>query len=160
MLNTRLNRLISTTISVLIIFSLCIFAVGCGEGDEMAMMEPVTEQPPAMNDPEPPDVVEDPPIEEKPEISFQQIVFPILARNCIGPGCHSEPAPSGLLLTNYDNFKKGGRSGSPFLPGNSQRSLIVRRISRGGGMPLFQDPLKQQEIQFIKDWIDQGAKDN
>ena len=175
-----LNPLCIFSIAILLI--LPIFIVGCGdEGDDEDMdviipidtTLPPVQQPP--DDTEPPGVIsppveeppiveppaEEPPIEE-PGIAFQNDIFPIFQANCIFAGCHAAPPPSGLLLTTFDNFKKGGNSGPPFIPKDNKNSLIVKRITGviQPQMPLGRLPLKDAEIQLIKDWIDEGAEDN
>jgi len=162
-----LNPLCVFSIAILLI--LPIFIVSCGdEGDDedMDVITPIdttlppVQQPP--DDTEPPDVVsppdEEPPIEE-PGIAFQNDIFPIFQANCIFAGCHAANPPSGLLLTTFNDFEKGGNSGPAFVPKDSGKSLIVQRVD-GGGMPLGRAPLKKAEIQLIKDWIDEGAEDN
>ena len=37
--------------------------------------------------------------------TFNGTVLPIIQSNCAQSGCHSDPAPSGLILTNYDQIK-------------------------------------------------------
>ncbi|MFB3042592.1 MAG: hypothetical protein ACE1ZS_12435, partial [Candidatus Poribacteria bacterium] len=140
-----LNPLCVFSIAILLI--LPIFIVSCGdEGDDedMDVITPIdttlppVQQPP--DDTEPPDVVsppdeeppiiveppaEEPPIEE-PGIAFQNDIFPIFQANCIFAGCHAANPPSGLLLTTFDSFKKGGNSGPPFVPKDSKKSLIIQ----------------------------------
>ena len=141
MIASRLNLLIRV-MSCLIVLALPIFIVGCGDEGEDEESE---------ND------VVTPPVTQPPQ--FQKDVFPIFQANCLFAGCHLSNPPSGLLLTTYDNFKKGGGSGPAFTPKDSKGSLIVKRID-GGGMPLGKPPLKKEEIQLIKDWIDAGAENN
>ena len=109
--------------------------------------------------------VTEPPDDENGEptagISFATDVKPILDARCALPTCHGgEPPTGGLSLTSYDNLKKGGNSGAAFMPNNSQDSLIVKRISPGGGMPPGGEPLSEKEIETIKKWIDEGGENN
>jgi hypothetical protein len=158
-IKSRLNQLI-IAMGCLAVLSLPLFVAGCGdEGeteDNMDIVNPPVTQPPPVDNTNPPQ--EEPPKEE-PKVSFQKEVFPIFQANCLFAGCHLSNPPSGLLLTTYDNFKKGGNGGPAFVPKNSKGSLIIKRID-GGGMPLGRAPLKKDQIQLIADWIDAGGENN
>ena len=55
---------------------------------------------------------------------------------------------------------KGGETGAIIVPGNSEQSLIVRRVLGLDGddrMPKDGDPLPAAQIALIRAWIDQGA---
>ena len=93
-------------------------------------------------------------------VSFANDIKPIFDANCNFDGCHGANPPSGLLLTSYDNFKKGGNSGPAFIPKDSKDSLIVKRIEPGGGMPLGRPALSTEQIDKIKQWIDEGGENN
>ena len=158
MIKSRLNQLI-IAISCLAVLSLPLFVAGCGDeskDDGMDTVNPGTTNPPPS---QPPGDNTNPPPAVEPKVSFQKDVFPIFQANCIFAGCHGANPPSGLLLTTYDNFKKGGNGGPAFVPKDSKRSLIVKRID-GGGMPKGRAPLKKEQIQLIKDWIDEGGDNN
>ena len=113
-------------------------------------------EPPAQPQPEPEPQPEPPPLPEpEPVVSFQEDILPILQASCALPGCHAAPNPArGLNLETYANFAKG----NVFNPGDSKGSEVIRRID-GGGMPPGA-PLDDAQIQFFKDWIDEGAQDN
>ena len=140
MTSSHLNRLI-IAISCIVVLSFSIFVAGCGDDDD---------------DDDNDDVV--PP----PQVSFKNDIFPIFQANCIFAGCHGANPPSGLLLTTFDNFKKGGNGGAPFVPNDSKNSLIVKRITGviQPQMPLGRAPLNQKDIDAIKTWIDNGAENN
>ena len=90
-----------------------------------------------------------------PGVSFQEDILPILQASCAVAGCHAAPnPPKGLNLETYAGFEKGG----VFNPGDSENSVVIRRID-GGGMPPGA-PLGNDQIQLFKDWIDEGAKNN
>ncbi len=154
MIKSRLNQFI-IAMGCLAVLSFPIFVAGCGdEGKDEYKVDIVN--PPV---PQPTGDNTNPPPPAAPKISFQKDVFPIFQANCLFAGCHLSNPPSGLLLTTYDNFKKGGNSGPAFVPKNSKGSLIIQRID-GGGMPLGRAPLKKDQIQLIKDWIDAGGENN
>ena len=93
--------------------------------------------------------------EPPPGVSFQEEILPILQASCAVAGCHAAPnPPKGLNLETYADFEKGG----VFNPGDSNGSVVIRRID-GGGMPPGA-PLADDQIQLFKDWIDEGAKNN
>ncbi|HUS08501.1 MAG TPA: c-type cytochrome domain-containing protein, partial [Bryobacteraceae bacterium] len=59
--------------------------------------------------------------------SYFRDIRPILQRQC--QGCHQPNAKSsGLDLTSYAAFQKGGKRGPGFLPGAPGDSLIVKYI--------------------------------
>jgi hypothetical protein len=95
-------------------------------------------------------------------VSYVNDIQPIFNDNCSASSCHGAGAPSGLRLTSYNNFAKGGVSGKAFIAGDSANSLIIKRLDGtiGPRMPKGMAPLKADQIQAIKDWIDAGAKDN
>ncbi len=99
----------------------------------------------------------------KPTVSFTKDVLPILTMNC--GGCHGDAGnpKGGLRLSSFENMKKGGGSGPLLTIGNSNQSLIVRRITAPAGqkMPPGNKPrLSNDDIQTIIKWINEGAKDD
>ena len=144
-----------------------VFIASCGdEGDTtedttgMAdVLQPTTTpetQPPAPA--EDPVVIEEPVVEE-PGVSFQDDIQPILAERCATPNCHVAGHFTGLDLSQYDTFKKGGNGGPVFTAGDGDGSTVVKRID-GGGMPPGGPPLDADQIQLFIDWIDEGAENN
>lgn len=83
----------------------------------------------------------------------------ILNDNCIM--CHSGPkAPKGLQLTTYELVMKGSESGAVVKPNEPESSEIVKRL-RGISkprMPFGGDPLAEDAIKLIEDWIATGAR--
>ena len=92
-------------------------------------------------------------------VDFARDVLPILKANCYL--CHSGDRPKGgLHLDNKELTLKGGSSGQAIVPGNAKDSRLVHRIMGLDGkvqMPLGRAPLRQDEIDTIRRWIDQGA---
>jgi uncharacterized membrane protein len=98
-------------------------------------------------------------------VSFKNEVFPIIKKNCLP--CHSEEQmnQSELYLESYDGLMTGGKHGKPLVAGKADSSLIIRKLSQtppfGDQMPLkAKVPLTEAEMKAIKDWINQGAKQN
>ncbi len=94
------------------------------------------------------------PAETAAKVDFKRDVLPILRQNCVG--CHG-PAQqiSGLRLDRRSAVF--GRRG--VVPGSSDNSLLYHRISGsayGLQMPPT-GPLRPEQINTIKTWIDQGA---
>jgi hypothetical protein len=105
-------------------------------------------------------------------ISFEKDVMPILNNYCVM--CHLPGGAQGGLSLYPDAWSElvGVPSKqSPLLqvePGSPEKSyLYIKLIDTGesvGGsgqqMPVQQSPLDQGQIQTIKAWIEQGAKQN
>jgi WD40 repeat protein len=93
-------------------------------------------------------------------VSFYREVRPILRKRC--QGCH-QPANQGgkLVLTNYSAFKAGGAGGVSFVPGKPQDSILMRFITGDPpAMPKNQRPLPKSEVEVIRRWIAEGAKND
>lgn len=100
------------------------------------------------------------------DVSFELDVLPILQNHCVK--CHEPNGPgyqaSGLDLRSYESLMRGTRHGKIVVPGNPLTSnlmvLIEGRADRSIRMPHNEQPLIKQQIEIIRDWIKQGAKDN
>ena len=92
-------------------------------------------------------------------IDFRRDVEPILRANCYQ--CHgAKKASAKLRLDDKELAMKGGISGAVIIPGNSKDSRLMKRVLGEGDeaqMPLGGAPLKCQQIELIRKWIDQGA---
>lgn len=98
--------------------------------------------------------------ETLPPVSFYRQVRPLLQRQC--SGCH-QPAKAGgsLNLTDFAAFQKGGENGPGFVVGKPDDSVIVQYvIGEKPEMPRGADPLKPEQIDLLKRWIAEGAKDD
>src|SRR5690606_31945413 len=99
--------------------------------------------------------------EQKDEpVSFYRQIRPVLQRNC--SGCHQPSKRGGkLLLTSYEDFRKGGENGEAFAAGKPDESLILDYISGDEpAMPQNADPLPAEQVELIARWIREGAKDD
>ena len=92
-------------------------------------------------------------------IDFRREVEPILRANCYQ--CHgAKKASAQLRLDGKELAMKGGISGAVIIPGNSKDSRLMKRVMGEGDetrMPLGGSPLKINQIELIRKWIDQGA---
>jgi hypothetical protein len=92
---------------------------------------------------------------------FQQQVLPIFISNCAMSGCH-DPAShqDGVILNNYNNIMSTGDV-DPYDPGNSEVfEMIVEPDPDDRMPPAPGSPLPQAQIEIIRKWILQGAKNN
>ena len=101
-------------------------------------------------------------------ISYHQDVYPILETNCLE--CHRPPEGEGYLKTHlsmetYQSLMKGTLYGTVIVPGDSRKSifnmLVEGRADASMRMPHLQNKLlSSQEIEILRLWVDQGARDN
>lgn len=99
-------------------------------------------------------------------VSWKLDVEPILQARCVE--CHKPGGQgweaSGLDLTSYAGLMKGTKHGTIVVPGDTLSSnlivLIEGRADPKVRMPHGQRPLLKQQIEIIRLWVKQGAKDN
>jgi len=97
----------------------------------------------------------------KNEISFNRDVRPILNDKCLR--CHGGVKANGefSMLFEEDAFGKTRSGKAAIVRGDYKGSELFKRITHKDlelRMPLDADPLTQEEIDIISQWIDQGAK--
>lgn len=93
-------------------------------------------------------------------VSYVKYVQPLFNIDCNYSGCHdSGTRAGGLDLSDYNSVMAVP---GVVVPGNSKNSILVQRIT--GALPIMPPPplptLTPNQIQGIKTWIDEGAKDN
>jgi hypothetical protein len=100
------------------------------------------------------------------EVSYKLDVQPILQSRCVEchqPGGQGYEA-SGLDLTSYKGLMKGTKHGPIVVPGEPFTSnlmvLVEGRADPKVRMPHDQRPLLKQQIEILRLWVKQGAKDN
>jgi cytochrome c len=99
-------------------------------------------------------------------VSFGTDVEPILEKNCLE--CHVPGGPgfeaSGFDMSNYEALMKGGKYGAFVNPGDPQGSnlmvLVEGRAHPSIRMPHGRGKLDDREIEVLKVWIQEGAKNN
>jgi hypothetical protein len=109
------------------------------------------------------------------QVSFSQDVNPILSAKCLkchdGSGEGSEK--SGFNVKSYDSLLTGTKLGQVIVPGDALSSSLYLMISHKANPEIHMpphgkdslakgrgEPLSQGEIDTVKRWIDQGAKNN
>jgi WD40 repeat protein len=98
------------------------------------------------------------------EISYYRDVRPILQLRC--QGCHQPAKAEGnYIMTEHRTLLEKGRSGEPgIVPGHPEKSrvmqLIVPQEGKPPAMPRNQDPLTPEQVEIIRQWIAQGARDD
>src|SRR6266536_3227769 len=95
------------------------------------------------------------------KVDFAKQILPILQQNCIK--CHGEEKQKGKLrLDSKEAAMKGGKDGVVIVAGDADKSEMYRRITLPKGnddvMPNEGDPLTKEQIDLIRDWINQGAE--
>lgn len=111
---------------------------------------------------------------ERP-VSFSNDVQPILVKHCAE--CHQQngegAAASGFDVSDYESVMRGTKFGPVVVPGSSISSSLYLLIAKKTA-PEIQMPPRHEEslsagqgislpeynVETIRIWIDQGAKDN
>ncbi len=101
--------------------------------------------------------------QETPSLSFANDVRPILAANCFG--CHQGAIDrGGYVMTEFESLLAGGDSGDAALvAGHPEKSPLLDLITSRDGeaeMPPNADPLSEKDVDTIRTWIQQGAKND
>ncbi len=100
-------------------------------------------------------------------VSYSQEVKPIITANCLA--CHEEGGAgyeaSGFGMASYDDLMKGTKFGPMIISGDSAGSnmivLMEGRADPSINMPHgSMKPVSRKDIEIIRLWIDQGAKNN
>lgn len=102
------------------------------------------------------------------QVSYRQEVLPTLERNCFA--CHKPPqgegfVKTGLDLTSYESLMRGSLYGPVIRPGDSRKSvlnmLVEGRADSSMRMPHNSKyPLSDREIDILRLWVEQGARNN
>lgn len=111
-------------------------------------------------------------VAEPPELSFAKNVQPILKKECLD--CHSADKHKGKLdlseASAYKNLVNAPSDETPAMmrvkPGDPEQSFlwlkVDHRAKQGDGMPkgvFYSKKLPQDQLDVIKNWIAQGAKE-
>jgi hypothetical protein len=99
-----------------------------------------------------------------PEPTWAWIETYVFPRSCaLSPSCHEGPTPAGRLDLRpgvaYDALLDAGH----VVPGDPEASFLVDKLrgrlqeGEGDPMPLANEPLPEEVIQAIEEWIAAGA---
>jgi len=99
-------------------------------------------------------------------VSYNKDVQPILAKNC--SECHAPGqkgfVASGLDTSSYQTLMKGGKFGPLIKPGDALTSalnmLVEGRVHSSIQMPHGREKLPARDIETLKVWVNEGAKNN
>ena len=88
------------------------------------------------------------------EVSYSDDIVPLWAQ-CVG--CHKGSTPPNLESNSYTNIMNGY-----VVAGTADTSILYMSLINSGGISLMPpgSPWPQTKIKLVKDWIDQGAKNN
>ena len=103
--------------------------------------------------------------------AFGAVIQEIFTRKgCTASSCHGSAQSAGMSLTtanayaNLVNVMATQSSVARVIPGDANASYIVVKVEGrqtvGGRMPLGGSPLDNIDLTNLKNWINQGAKNN
>jgi uncharacterized membrane protein len=102
------------------------------------------------------------------QVSYRQDIVPILDQHCME--CHVSPGGSGyqatgLLMDSYEALMHGTDYGPVIVAGDSRRSILNKLVEGRAGhlqrMPQNENAsLSSEEIEFLRNWVNQGALNN
>ena len=100
---------------------------------------------------------------EGAKVSYGRQVAPIFAMHCAG--CHGLSNPSSdLRVTRFEALRAGGDIGGEIVPGHPEQSVLMYFIEGKRGprqrMPQNSPPLSAGQIAVIRQWIQEGAKND
>lgn len=98
---------------------------------------------------------------QEQEVDYSTQIKPILNTNCIT--CHGGVKKNGGFSVLFEEEALGNTdSGHPaIIPGDANGSELIKRLTSHDTeirMPYEKPPLSDEDIELIKNWIDQGAK--
>jgi uncharacterized membrane protein len=92
---------------------------------------------------------------------FADVVGPMFVDRCAS--CHNDDKQeSDLNLSTYESVMRGGESGKVIVPGDTEQSELLRRITRDPSDEEFmpaegKTPLTARQVEIIRWWIGAGA---
>lgn len=101
-------------------------------------------------------------IPENP-IVYKDVVFRILDDKCVS--CHNPNKQKGeLVMTSFDKLLQGGENGPILEAGKPEESEMIKRVhlpmeDEDHMPPEGKDPLQENEIAILEQWIALGASD-
>ena len=99
---------------------------------------------------------------EDGKVSYYKQVRPIFQANC--QGCHQPSKAKGdYIMTSFEQLLAGGDTDVAIVPGKAEESYLIEEIIPVDGeaeMPKGKDPLANEDIALIRQWIAEGAIDD
>ncbi|HMC12260.1 MAG TPA: c-type cytochrome domain-containing protein, partial [Pirellulaceae bacterium] len=94
-------------------------------------------------------------------VAFSKDIGPVLVANCFS--CHATQQAQGQFqMGRFVDMLRGGQSGNPWVPGNPEDSLIIKKLkgTAGARMPQPKNaaPLEPEVIAKFEKWIAEGAR--
>jgi hypothetical protein len=105
---------------------------------------------------------DNPPPVEIEGVSFNEDVIPIFEISCVSSGCHTNGGIDPILTADkaYESLQNGiGHDGNPFIDVESPDESALMEELDSGKMPPGTN-LPQFDIETIRTWMAEGAKDN
>ena len=94
---------------------------------------------------------------------FERKIRPLLAERCYEcHGAKAEELKGGLFLDSKEGVLKGGDSGPAIVPGNPEKSLLIKAVrytSEDLQMPPKNKRLADEQIADLEEWVKLGAPD-
>ena len=102
------------------------------------------------------------------DVSYQEHIQDVIFNLSCLVACHDSARQAGLELTSWETLMEGGDNGPVVEIGNAEASPLVWSVEGRNDLgisvslmpPAGFPQLNGTEIRLIKDWIDQGAKNN
>ncbi len=92
-------------------------------------------------------------------ISFTKQVIPLLNKNCAN--CHKNRSMGQFSIASHATIIKGGKKGKDVIPGDVKKSRLVTLVEKNQMPPPGKGKkLTKKEIQLLKTWVEQGAKED
>src|SRR5690606_10147397 len=96
-------------------------------------------------------------------VSYFKDIRPVLEAQC--HGCHQPAKAKGdYVMTDFAKLLAGAGEGAAIVPGKPDESVLVKMITPGDNgeaqMPQKKPPLFPAQIELVKRWISEGAKDD
>lgn len=97
---------------------------------------------------------------QTPAVSFANDIQPIIISNCTTSGCHGSINTSKFTLLTYNDVMQNGEIKAKYPNQSSLYKKIITTNKHDIMPPPPFQPLLQEQITLIKNWIKEGAKSN
>jgi hypothetical protein len=87
---------------------------------------------------------------------FENKIRPVLSNNCFS--CHTNSQLGGLRLDSREAMLKGGKSGPALVPGDAEKSLIIKAVEQTGPLKMpMGTKLNKDQVEDLVAWVKAGA---